>query len=96
MDRDPDDRRASLGASDADREQFVEALRQHHAAGRLTTEELTERTERAEGRHRPDLRRPGRAGRRPAADPATIRRPGAGEHPGRARAGLAEGQQAGQ
>ena len=48
MDRDPgDQRRASLRASDADREQFVEALRQHHAEGRLTTEELAERTERA-------------------------------------------------
>jgi hypothetical protein len=48
MDRDPgDQRRASLRASDADREQFVEALRQHHAEGRLTVEELTERTERA-------------------------------------------------
>jgi Domain of unknown function (DUF1707)/2TM domain len=48
MDRDPgDQRQASLRASDADREQFVEALRQHHAEGRLTTEELAERTERA-------------------------------------------------
>jgi hypothetical protein len=48
MDRDPGDRRrASLRASDADREQFVEALRRHHAEGRLTLEELTERTERA-------------------------------------------------
>ena len=48
MDRDPgDQQRASLRASDADREQFVEALRQHHAEGRLTLEELTERTGRA-------------------------------------------------
>ena len=48
MDRDPGDRRrASLRASDADRERFVEALRRHHAEGRLTTEELSERTERA-------------------------------------------------
>ena len=48
MDRDPGDRRrASLRASDADRERFVEALRQHHVEGRLTAEELTERTERA-------------------------------------------------
>jgi hypothetical protein len=48
MDRDPGaERRASLRASDADRERFVEALRQHHADGRLTTEELTERTGRA-------------------------------------------------
>jgi hypothetical protein len=48
MDRDPGaERRASLRASDADREQFVEGLRQHHAEGRLTVEELTERTERA-------------------------------------------------
>jgi hypothetical protein len=46
MDRDPgEQRRASLRASDADRERFVEALRQHHAEGRLTAEELTERTE---------------------------------------------------
>jgi Domain of unknown function (DUF1707)/2TM domain len=50
MDREPgDQRRASLRASDADREQFVEALRQHHADGRLTAEELAERTERAYG-----------------------------------------------
>jgi uncharacterized membrane protein YccC len=47
MDRDPQDRRATLRASDADRERFVEALRQHHVDGRLTAEELTERTERA-------------------------------------------------
>jgi hypothetical protein len=48
MDRDQgDQRRASLRASDADRERFVEALRQHHAEGRLTVEELTERTEQA-------------------------------------------------
>jgi len=48
MDRDPGDRqRAQLRASDADREQFVETLRRHHTDGRLTTEELAERTERA-------------------------------------------------
>jgi Domain of unknown function (DUF1707)/2TM domain len=48
VDRDPgDQRRASLRASDADRELFVEALRQHHAEGRLTTEELSDRVERA-------------------------------------------------
>jgi hypothetical protein len=48
MDRDAgDQRRPSMRASDADRDRFVEALRQHHADGRLTTEELTERTERA-------------------------------------------------
>jgi hypothetical protein len=45
MDQDPGRRqRASLRASDADRERFVEALRQHHAEGRLTAEELSERT----------------------------------------------------
>ena len=48
MDRDPgDQRRASLRASDADRGRFVETLRQHHVDGRLTADELTERTERA-------------------------------------------------
>jgi len=48
MERDPgDQRRASLRAADADRERFVEALRQHHVDGRLTAEELAERTERA-------------------------------------------------
>ena len=48
MEREPgDQRRASLRASDADREQLVETLRQHHADGRLTLEELTERTGRA-------------------------------------------------
>ena len=46
MGRDPgDQRRATLRVSDADREQFVEALRRHHAEGRLTTEELAERTD---------------------------------------------------
>jgi hypothetical protein len=48
MDRDPGGRqRASLRASDADRERFVETLRQHHVEGRLTVDELAERTERA-------------------------------------------------
>ncbi|HXQ57453.1 MAG TPA: DUF1707 domain-containing protein, partial [Actinomycetes bacterium] len=49
MDQDPGaQRRASLRASDTDRERFVEALRRHHADGHLTTEELAERTERAD------------------------------------------------
>src|SRR5215213_10004885 len=49
MDREPgDQRRATLRASDADRERVVEQLRQHHVEGRLTVEELTERTERAD------------------------------------------------
>jgi Domain of unknown function (DUF1707)/2TM domain len=39
--------RASLRASDADRERFVETLRRHHVDGRLTADELAERTERA-------------------------------------------------
>ena len=48
MDRDPGgQQRASLRASDADRERFVETLRQHHVEGRLTADELAERTERA-------------------------------------------------
>jgi hypothetical protein len=48
MDRDPGgQQRASLRASDADRERFVETLRQHHVEGRLTVDELAERTERA-------------------------------------------------
>jgi uncharacterized membrane protein YccC len=48
MDRDPGPpERASLRASDADRERFVEALRQHHVDGRLTAEELEERAEQA-------------------------------------------------
>jgi hypothetical protein len=48
MDRDQGDpRRASLRASDADRERFVAALGQHHAEGRLTAEELSERIEQA-------------------------------------------------
>jgi Domain of unknown function (DUF1707) len=34
-------------ASDAEREHAAEALRRHHADGRLTTDELEERTERA-------------------------------------------------
>jgi hypothetical protein len=45
MDREPgDQRRAGLRASDADRERFVETLRRHHADGRLTADELAERT----------------------------------------------------
>ena len=52
MDQDAgDQRRASLRASDADRERFVEALSRHHADGRLTAEELAERTERAYAAH---------------------------------------------
>jgi hypothetical protein len=48
MDRDPGgQQRASLRASDADREQFVEALRQHHVEGRLTVEELSDRSQQA-------------------------------------------------
>jgi hypothetical protein len=90
MDREPgDQRRASLRASDADREQFVEALRQHHAEGRLTAEELAERTERADAARTfgdldalatdlPPLRSPARApGRPPSADlPPRLRPPG--------------------
>ena len=48
MDLDPGgQQRPSLRASDADRERFVETLRQHHVEGRLTADELAERTERA-------------------------------------------------
>jgi len=48
VDRNPGDQpRASLRAADADRERFVETLRQHHVDGRLTADELAERTERA-------------------------------------------------
>jgi Domain of unknown function (DUF1707) len=39
--------RSGLRASDAERERAAETLRQHHADGRLTTDELDERTERA-------------------------------------------------
>jgi hypothetical protein len=49
MERDPGDqqRRASLRASDADRERVAEALRQHHVDGRLDADELTQRLDRA-------------------------------------------------
>jgi hypothetical protein len=43
MELEPSRRRASLRASDADREQIVHALRQHHGDGRLTVSEFTER-----------------------------------------------------
>jgi hypothetical protein len=43
MELEPSRRRASLRASDADREQVVDALRQHHGDGRLTVSEFTER-----------------------------------------------------
>jgi Domain of unknown function (DUF1707)/2TM domain len=36
-----------LRASDEDRERFVEVLREHHTAGRLTTDELEERVDQA-------------------------------------------------
>lgn len=38
---------SGVRASDAERERAAEALRRHHADGRLTTDELGERTERA-------------------------------------------------
>jgi uncharacterized protein DUF1707 len=38
---------SGLRASDAERERAAESLREHHADGRLTTDELEERTERA-------------------------------------------------
>jgi hypothetical protein len=38
---------SGLRASDAERERAAESLREHHAEGRLTTDELEERTERA-------------------------------------------------
>jgi hypothetical protein len=51
MDREPgdlpDERRAALRASDADRERVAEALRQHHVEGRLDAEELTQRLDQA-------------------------------------------------
>jgi hypothetical protein len=43
MELEPTRRRASLRASDADREQIVFALQQHHGDGRLTVSEFTER-----------------------------------------------------
>jgi hypothetical protein len=43
MELEPSRRRASLRASDADREHVVHALRQHHGDGRLTVSEFTER-----------------------------------------------------
>jgi hypothetical protein len=85
MDREPgDQRRATLRASDADRERVVEQLRQHHVEGRLTVEELSERTERAYAARTlgdldalatdlPSIRRPagsGGAGAAPARLPA--------------------------
>jgi hypothetical protein len=94
MDRDPgDQRRASLRASDADREQFVEALRQHHAEGRLTVEELTERTEQAYTARTlgdldalatdlPPIQRPAPAPGRPAPPPE---RPASADLPPRMR-----------
>jgi hypothetical protein len=93
MDREPgDQRRASLRASDADREQLVEQLRQHHTEGRLTLEELTERTERAYAARTlgdldaltTDLPAPPERGRPPPALPA---RTGPRRRPGRPRPG---------
>jgi hypothetical protein len=43
MDLEPSRRRASLRASDADREHVVNVLRQHHGDGRLDVNEFTER-----------------------------------------------------
>lgn len=39
--------RGDIRASDADRDRVIEALRDHHAAGRLTLEELEARTDHA-------------------------------------------------
>jgi hypothetical protein len=47
MDLEPDQKRAMLRASDADREETVELLRLHHSDGRLTIDEFTERMEKA-------------------------------------------------
>lgn len=47
MDLEPDEKRALLRASDADREETVALLRLHHSEGRLTIDEFTERMERA-------------------------------------------------
>jgi hypothetical protein len=47
MNLEPDQRRAALRASDADREQIVSFLQQHHAEGRLTVDEFTDRMQRA-------------------------------------------------
>jgi hypothetical protein len=48
MEYDPNvpSRQPDLRASDAERAQTIELLRRHHEAGRLTAEELAERTER--------------------------------------------------
>jgi Domain of unknown function (DUF1707)/2TM domain len=48
MEHDPNilSRQPDLRASDAERAQIIELLRRHHEAGRLTAEELAERTER--------------------------------------------------
>lgn len=49
--------RAPARASDADRERTARALREHYAAGRLTSDELEERVARAyAARERPELR----------------------------------------
>lgn len=50
--------RGDIRASDADRDRVVEALRDHAAAGRLTTDELEARTDHAlAARHLGDLNR---------------------------------------
>lgn len=47
--RDPAERRAPVRAADADRELVEERLREHYAAGRLTLDELMQRTDEAHG-----------------------------------------------
>ena len=50
--------RSDIRAADADRERVIDALREHHADGRLTTEELEARTDHAlAARHVGDLNR---------------------------------------
>jgi Domain of unknown function (DUF1707)/2TM domain len=88
MDLEPQgERRASLRASDADRDRVVKALGQHHVEGRLTVEELAERTDQAYAAKTlgdldalttdlPQLRQPARPGAPvspPAADPGRVR-----------------------
>jgi hypothetical protein len=80
-----------LKASDADREAVVTALSEHFQAGRLTTEELDERTGRAlAGRTLDDLAElTADLPARPLARPASAGKPAQREHRGLAPAVVA-------
>ena len=71
---------SGLRVSDSDRDRAIAELSEHFQAGRITADELEERTGRA--LKRPHRRRPGRAVHRPAAQAVGHGRPRSAPGPG--------------